>query len=588
MTLATLGGGPGQGIGTGDPFAGAPPQSERQRVESLVAQMEFHRQSMLPWFRELGAFFAPRSPRLDIHKENRGNALNRHILDETAVFAKRTLASGLHWGITNPSRQWKVLAVTDSSIAELQTVKDWLHAVNDRMDTILARSNFYDTMAMAYDDVIVFANAAYAIEEDAEDVIRCVPFSVGSYAMADDAKGNVTAFARTFLMTVRQMVERFGHRNGKKADAMFSQKVKDAMKNNRWEDKVEIVHLICPNEDYDGVRDTPEHKRWASYYYEQGSRPVDKGELFLDKDGYNEWPVMVFRWRRVPDDPFGIDCPAMNILGTVKSTQKIESKALKLVDKAVDPPLVGPSSLQNKRLSLLPGDFVADDDRDKQLRAIHEVQLGGLQAVREAQADMRNRIHDAFYTRLMMFIVNDTRAQRPTAEEVREGSQEKYLVLGTVLESFNRTLSQVIDRVFAIMLRQGLIPEPPEALQGLALKVEYTSIMAQAQKSVGLTSIERFLGTVANLMKMTGDPTIGDKVDWDQAVDEIGLRSGIPPRVVKSDEDVAAKREQQAEAMEQERQVAMAEQESKAAKNLSETDTSGENALTALMQQGVQ
>ena len=565
-------------------FGGAPPASERQVVESLVAQMDFHRQSMMPWFRDLGAFFSPRAPRIDIHKENKGNSLNRHILDETAIYARRTLASGLHWGITNPSRQWKVLAVADADLAEQQTVKDWLYTVNERMDAILGRSNFYDTMAVTYDDCIVFANAAFLVEEDEDDVIRCVPFSVGSYAIADDAEGNVTAFARFFIMTVRQMAERFGTVNGQPSDRMFSQRVKDAIRNKRWEDKIEIVHVICPNEDYDGTRDTPDAKRFASYYYEQGARPLDAAHQFLEKDGYDEWPIMMFRWRRVPDDPWGIDSPAMSILGTNKSAQKVESKALKLVDKAVDPALVGPSSLQNKRVSLLPGDITTDDDRDKQLRPIHEVQLAGLQAVRDAQADMRSRIHDAFYTRLMTFVLSSLgQGGTRTATEIQEMSNEKYLVLGTTMESFNRTLSQFIDRVFAIMERRGFIPPPPEELQGMTLRVEYTSIFAQAQKSVGLTNIERFLGTVANLMQMTGDPSIGTKVDWEQAVDEIGARSGIPPRVVRSDEDVAEIREAQAQQQQAMQAAEQATMEADAAAKLAQADTSGKNALTDLM-----
>jgi hypothetical protein len=295
---------------------------------------------------------------------------------------------------------------------------------------------------------------------------------------------------------------------------------------------------------------------------------------------------MVFRWRRVSDDPWGIDCPAMSILGSNKSAQKMESKALKLVDKAVDPPLVGPSSLQNKRVSLLPGDIVTDDDRDKQLRPIHEIQLAGLQAVNLKQEEIRARIHDAFYTRLMLLIANDTRADRPTAREVEEGSQEKYLVLGTVLESFNRTFSQFIDRVFAIMVRRGMVPPAPESLQDVDLKVEYTSIMAQAQKSVGLSNIERFAMTVANLMNTTGDPSIGLKVDWEQAVDEIGQRSGIPPRVVRSDADVADIKAARAEQQASMQAAEQAQMEADAAAKLAGADTSGQNALTDIMAAG--
>jgi Xaa-Pro aminopeptidase len=143
-----------------------------------------------------------------------------------------------------------------------------------------------------------------------------------------------------------------------------------------------------------------------------------------------------------------------------------------------------------------------------------------------------------------------------------------------------------VDRVFAIMLRRGLIPPPPPALQGMALKVEYTSIMAQAQKSVGLSNVERFLLTVGNLMQLTGDQSIGMKVDWEQAVDEIAIRSGLPPRVVRSDEDVAEIREAQAEQARAMQAAQMAETESKAARNLAAADTGGDNALTRVLAAG--
>jgi hypothetical protein len=157
--------------------------------------------------------------------------------------------------------------------------------------------------------------------------------------------------------------------------------------------------------------------------------------------------------------------------------------------------------------------------------------------------------------------------------------------LGTVLESFNGTFSQLIDRVFAIMLRRGLIPEPPEVLAGSALKVEYTSIMAQAQKSVGLSNIERFLVTIANLMKLSGSAEMGLKVDWEQAVDELGIRSGIPPRVVRSDEDVARDKRAAAQAQNEMRQAEVAKLEAGAARDLAQSPTDGDNALTQLQGQ---
>lgn len=567
-----------------DYTTGLPPRTELEAARQMFDDLERARSTMVPWWRDLSRFFSPRAQRIDQTAENRGNFLNRHIIDERAVFARRTLAAGLHWGVTNPSREWFQLTVPDPQMAENAAVKEWLYTVNQRLQTVLSRSNFYLTQSGSNEDWITYATAAYLVEEDDEDVVRCVPFAIGSYAIGDDARGNVTTFSRRFQLTVRQLLEHFGERTASGYDLRkFSQHVRDCVTRKSWEEKIEVCHLVAPNPDFDGIRLFTADKRFASYYWEYAQRPASEVQEFLRKDGYDEWPLIVFRWRRVPGEAWGIDCPAMQILGTAKSLQVVESKSLKLLDKAVDPPLVGPSSLQNKRVSLLPGDLTTDDDRDKQLRAIHEVQLAALQAVGEKQADMRERIDDAFYTRLMMFVLSLQGKGDRTAREIEEGSQEKYLVLGTVLESANAEFSRLIDRVFAIMVRRGLIPPAPEELAGMPLKVEYTSIMAQAQKAVGLNNIERFGYWLAEMVKATGDTRMALKVDLQQMVDEVGARSGLPPKLVRSDEDVAAIEAAQAEAENEMRQAEQAKLEADAAHKLASSDTSGKNALTDLL-----
>ena len=567
---------------------GVPPRTELELARQQFEDLERSRSSMVPWWRELSRFFAPRAQRFDQQAENRGNFLNRHILDERAIDARRTCAAGLYWGVTNPSREWIQLTVPDPTLRELDDVKEWLFEVNTRLYTVLGGSNFYLTQAGANEDWITYATAAYLVEEDERDIIRCVPFAGGSYGISDNARDEVTTFCRRFQLTIRQLLEQFGERDGtgKVRVEKFSQHVRDCLKRGSLEEKVEVCHLITPNAEFDGVREATEAKQFASYYWEYGVKPEQKAQEFLRKDGYDEWPVMVFRWRRVAGEAWGIDCPAMQVLGTNKSLQAVESKSLKLVDKAVDPPLVGPSSLQNKRVSLLPGDITTDDDREKQLRAIHTVDLTALQAVTLKQEEMRARIDDAFYVRLMTFILSMQGKGQRTAEEIREGSQEKYLVLGPVIESANGEYSRLVDRVFAIMVRRGLIPPAPESLAGLPLKVEYTSIMAQAQKAVGLANIERFGYWLADMVKATGDPRMALKVDLQQMVDEVGLRSGLPPRVVRSDDAVAEIEAAADAAAAEQARVEQGALEARAAKDLAAAPMGNDTALDRVVQAG--
>jgi hypothetical protein len=174
-------------------------------------------------------------------------------------------------------------------------------------------------------------------------------------------------------------------------------------------------------------------------------------------------------------------------------------------------------------------------------------------------------------------IANDTRSNI-TAREIQERHEEKLLMLGPVLERLNdELLDPLIDRTFGIMLRRGLIPPPPEELQGMELNVEYVSVMAQAMKLTGITSIERFMSFAGNLAGV--NPGVLDKVDFDQAVDEYANMVGVPPSMIKDDDTVAKIREQRAQQQAAMQQAEMAAQGAQTAKTLSETQVTDENVV---------
>lgn len=155
-------------------------------------------------------------------------------------------------------------------------------------------------------------------------------------------------------------------------------------------------------------------------------------------------------------------------------------------------------------------------------------------------------------------------------------------MLGPVLERLNdELLDPLIDRVFGIMLRQGAIPEPPRALQGQEIRVEYISVMAQAMKMVGLSSVERLLGFVGNLAG--ANPSVLDKIDGDAAVDAYAEMVGAPPGIVVGADVVTKIRQEREQAAAQAQAMQAMQTGAQGAKLLSETDTGGDNALTRML-----
>ena len=169
-----------------------------------------------------------------------------------------------------------------------------------------------------------------------------------------------------------------------------------------------------------------------------------------------------------------------------------------------------------------------------------------------------------------------------TAREIDARQEEKLLALGPVLEQLNQDLlDPLIDIAFQIMDRQGLIPEPPQELQGMDLKVEYISIMAQAQKLAGIATIERFAGFVSSVAAM--DPSVLDKIDTQQMIDVYGDRLSLQPGIVRPDEEVQAMMAQKQQAQMNQQAMASIAQGANAMKQLSSADMTSDNALTRLI-----
>ena len=569
-------------------------KNKRQQLELLRAQLENERATFIQHWRDVSDHILPRRSRFTITDVNKGDKRNQKIIDSTATLSSRTLSSGMMSGVTSPARPWFRLTTPDPDMAEYGPVKEWLYLVGQRMGTSFLRSNIYNILPIVYKDLGVFGTAAMSIEEDLTgDVFTCQSFPIGSYMVAKDYKGRVNTFMREFRMTIRQLIEQFGKKvNGEYDWSNFSQTVRSLYEQGHYEQWIDVVHCIRPNEMWDPKQLNSKFKKFASCYYERGSQGTSNSvdmqhiggldsDKFLSEKGYDYFPILCPRWETTGEDVYGTDCPGMTALGDIKQLQTGEKRILQAVEKMVNPPMVAPTSMRNQKVSILPGDITFGDVREGAggFRAAHQVDLR-IQEMEMKQDQVRDRIRRAFFEDLFLMLASSNRANI-TAREIEERHEEKLLALGPVLEQLNQDLlDPLIDIAFDIHMRQGLIPPPPPELQGSDLKVEYISIMAQAQKMIGISGVERFTGYIGQLAAV--NPQVLDKIDFDQAVDVYADMTSIPPSMVKTDDDVEGIRGQRAQAEAQAQKMAMIQQGAAAAKDLSAAKTDEDNALTSI------
>lgn len=566
--------------------------SKRQKLEILRAQLDNERQSFTPHWRDLGDYILPRRPRFYTSDVNKGDRRNQKIIDSTATLAARTLRSGMMSGVTSPARPWFRLTTPDPELAEFGSVKNWLFKVQQIISTSFLKSNLYNVLPTCYGDLGVFATAPISIEEDfLGNVMQCSSFPVGSYKISKNELGIVDIFDRDFRLTVRQLVTMFGQydpKTGRPMWELFSQHVKNLWDTSQYEQWIDVAHTITPNEDFDPRKMDAKFKKYSSCYYEVGTGSTTKigyvrdDNVMLRESGYDVFPILCPRWEVTGEDVYGTSSPGMEALGDIKQLQLGEKRSFEAIEKMIRPPMVAPTSMKNQASSILPGDITYTDIRDGQqgFRPAHEVNFR-INEMEMKQEQIRQRINRAFYADLFLMLASSDRRQI-TAREIDERHEEKLLALGPVLEQLNQDLlDPLIDIAFNIHAKQGLLPPPPEELQDVELKIEYISIMAQAQKLVGIGGIERFSGFVGQVAQF--NPEVLDKLNTDQAIDVYADITSVPPGIVRTDEEVDALRQQRMQAQQAQQQMQMAQQAAGAAKDLSQTEVTEGNALGKLL-----
>lgn len=568
--------------------------SMRQQLERLRGQLMIERSSFLTHWQDIDLYLAPRRARFYTTDVDRGYRRNQFIINSTATHAWGTLRSGMMSGFTSPSRPWFRMSAQDPDLAKFEPVKEWLYDVTWRMHDIFLRSNVYNILPTVYGDMSGFGTGCMMVMEDFDNTIHCYEFPLGSYYLFNNDKLRVNGFMRDFRLSVRQIVEKFVWDAEKNA---FDWSCCSSIVKNLWdagttEVWIELVQYVGPNAQYKPDSLRSEHKKYISVYYERGTPTGGYSSATIDTTktlrvrGYDRFRVLAPRWEVAGEDVYGTMCPGMESLGDNKSLQTYERRSAQALEKSINPAMVAPASMRTQKASTVPGDITWMTDPNGEFKPAYQINPNFQQYNIATQA-IEQRLKKSFHEDLWLVISNLDKGN-VTAEQVRALQNEKLQEIGPVVDRLNMDLlDPLVEITFEIGLKQGLFPPPPKELAKQPMKVEYTSIIAQAQKALSAGGIEQFTGYALRLKEANPeDPSILDKVNFDEAIDHYGDALTLPPGLVRDDDEVKKMRDQRAQAQAKQQQLAQAEQASKTAKNLAGAPTNGGNALSDLIAQG--
>lgn len=553
-----------------------------QKYRKRLATLQNERAEYIPAWKDIRDFIDPRTARFPGEKVNNGTRQDAQIINSSTRLAARVLPAGMQSGITSPMRPWFTFGLPDPDMQEFRPFKEWLNLCERRMRDIFSRSNIYDRTKGNYRSLGNYGTGALFVDEDVDDVIRGHDLLMGSYTIATDASGRVTTLYHETTLTADQLQERKNERGWK-----ISPQMQTAYDNGNYEQRFDLCHIVEPNRMYRQGSSLSQYKRFASVWLDMAR---DGRDAILSYKGYDENPALISRWDVVGEDSWGVGCGDVAI-GDSKGMQLLEKRGYQIIDHIARPTMIADASMRNQRVSNLPGDTTYVNgliSGRPGYQPAYQIQRPSLDVIETKSQRIEARINEAYYKDLFRSVIEIGDQPNITAYQIRAIKEEKLMMLGPVLERLNDELfDPLIDRTFNIMMRRGLLPRPPEEIQGMPIKVEYISLLAQAQKAIGIGNIERLIGFTTDLAARTQSQEPIDKLNLDEIIDEYADGVATPAKLVRSNEEAQSMRDARAEqeAQAQQAQAAMNTVQSgataaDAAKTMSETNLEGDNALT--------
>lgn len=542
----------------------APEKTRREHVEKVAKALKTQRGDDEADWHSIADFSGYGDvPGLMTTEHGKKRPKARQLMDSHPILAFRTIQGGMYSGLSSPNRPWIKFAFADDELNDYQPAAVWLDQLEKLIYAMFDASNFYQVARQNYGEMARFGPAAGIMTEHPLEIAPCLPLPIGSYWLGLNDAFKVDTLLRDCPLTVDQIVKRFVGRPGGRMDwGAVDPRIKDQWDRSNYGHIVKVWQLIEPGPD----------GRFDSVMWDANDQREGK---LLEAKSYSEQPFWGPRWDTRGHGGYGRGV-GHDALADMRELAMQARRKRELTDLIAKPPTAGPAH----DLDMRPGahTYVADMTQAAAAQPIYKVDPQALAQVREDIGNIKEAIDRLTYADLFMAITNMPGVQPRNVEELLKRDEEKLTQIGPVVEMVNDDMLPIaVERMIGIARRGELLPEAPEELQGRELKVEFVSVLAMAQKMLGMSTTERVVGFVGSLGQVFG-PQVLDKIDPDEIIDDYAERANLPAKAIRDRATVEKMRSSRAQQQQMEQMAAMAQpakDATQAAANIAEMSNMG-------------
>jgi hypothetical protein len=510
-----------------------------------------------PEWQEIADYIMPRKGGINRKQYNPKNAGEVFIFNTAAEHAITVAAAGLTSWTTPAYEPWFKFAPI-RQLRNVDTVERWMQECTQLMQEYLSNSNFYTEIHEDNITHLTFCTSAMFSQLDEKGSFAFESFRVGSYVIEENHLGQVDTLMREFELSARQAAQKFGDEN-------LSPNTRKLLAGDgkQQDQKVKFLHVVEPRTDAQRIgRAVAERKAFLSCYIEMESQHL------VQEGGFDSFPFHVGRYEKCDflewRSPYGYG-PGFKMLPEARQLNFLDKMLDVTAEKQTFPPLMVPDSFEGelmtsaRALNYYPPGMA--DDRIYPLQTTLDIRA----TVERAQL-RENRMTAKTHLDMWQMMANLEGIR--TATEIQQRAAEK---IDTITPAYTRLTSEKIGpmmvRLFELAAENGMLPPPPdEAVIKLSEfmvqvpnpTVQYTSRLALAINAVRMVGMDRMIERLAPIASIK--PEVLDPIDFDVYVTELARNSGAPTNFTLPPDQVAAIRQQRAQAQQAMMQVQMAEQ----------------------------
>ena len=518
-----------------------------QQISQEFSEVETERHNWENYWQEIAEYMIPR--RADFNtKHSPGEKRRSKIYEGTAVRALTRFASGLHNTLTSSALSWFQLKAPRPLMQD-RDVQLWIEEAQRLCLEVFNRpaGNFHPAAHEFYLDLGAFGTSVMQIYDEPGVGPMFRTFHLGECFLQMNYLGRVDTVYRKFSHTAKALVEEFGLENLPEGVA------RSYLEGNPYK-KFECLHVVKPRKNRDIGEAGPQNMPYESIYMLLDSK------FITSVSGFEQFPFCISRWERQSQEVYGRG-PGIEAIADCKMLNKMEELGLKSLAKMVDPPLLVPDDGFLSPIRTQPGGLnyfragLSQNDR------IQPLETRGRPDLKEAKmGQVRDAINRSFYLDLLELpgpTAADGDVLRFSATEIMQRQRDRLSILGPIVSRQEvEFLGPLVERTLFIMVKNQMLPPPPEILIDADFQVEYSNPVGISQRAGEMTSISslmQFLTPIAQI-----DPSVMRRLDPGQIATLAAEILRVPPSVFKSEEEFAS--EMEAEAQEMAMQSQMQEQ----------------------------